>query len=432
MLYYLYLRTTQIGYYHRRFLLFVDRALLILLFTVILSLVSCIPTQEAVTPGVAATLLTTTPETLTSPTPEPSATSMTLNLEETRLAEQCAARDTLSYQNDVLGIALTYPTGYELLEDEYLSPEYGFTVVGPGRGPVLRISWLYLANPEQQEQLIEEIIQQFSDISIERTPVEIGGRSGVMLALVPGEVANTVVYVSTVERLYTIRYFKGMLDNLGRCLLDAVRFYPPSKTLEELQLTPADDALYPSQDIETAVAQTEVAASATVTAEATAKKETPQPPLSSTPISLADVSSEWNLYDFPDLGISLSMPSDWEVLRYPESYFFAPIDTLPIELTIGFKANTPVELASMTEALTEELQNLTPFDFYTMPITVADFEGMAFWNLSPDSCVDIYVPAHGVVHQISFYSTFCNEAHDQLNEVGQRVLSSIELYPPTN
>lgn len=149
------------------------------------------------------------------------------------------------------------------------------------------MSWLHQASPEQQEQLIAEIIQQFSTISIEQTPVDIDGRPGVMLAPVPGEVANSVVYVSTVERLYTIRYFKDTLDDLGRCLLDTVRFYPPSQSLEELQLTLAGDALYPPPEIETAVAQTEVAAAATVVAQATTRTLAPVVQLSTPTATVA-------------------------------------------------------------------------------------------------------------------------------------------------
>lgn len=432
LLSYIKLRSSSSGYCRQHLLLLFGSALPVFIFITILSLVGCTSTQEPTISGPIATLLAT-PVASVTPSPKSSTTpTTTADLEETRLAEQCPTIETVEYQNDVIGAALTYSVEYELLEDEYLADEYGFTVIGAGRKPVLRISWLHQAAPEQQEQLVEEVIQQFSDLPVEQTPVEVDGRPGVMLAPVPGEVANTVIYLSASERLYNIRYFKDTLDDLGRCLLGGVHFYLATQSLEDLQLTPASDALYPLPETETAIAQTEIVAGVTVAAQATAETGTPELPVGSTPISLAAVSSEWLPYDFPDLGISLSMPSDWEMLRYPGGYFFAPIDTLPVELMVGFKGNTPAELATMTEALTAELQDLTPFDFYTTPITVASLEGTAFWDLSPNNCVDIYVPAHSVVRQISFSSTFCNEARDQLNEVGQRILDSIAFYPPTN
>lgn len=111
-------------------LLLPGRILPVLLLAVILSWASCAPAQEAVAPGPMVTLSTMTPGMPATPTPEPGATSTTAGLEETRLAEQCPALDMLSYHNDVLGVALAYPAGYELLEDQYLSYEYGFTIAG--------------------------------------------------------------------------------------------------------------------------------------------------------------------------------------------------------------------------------------------------------------------------------------------------------------
>jgi hypothetical protein len=63
-------------------------------------------------------------------------------------------------------------------------------------------------------------------------------------------------------------------------------------------------------------------------------------------------------------------------------------------------------------------------------MTISGIESAAFWNMSPASCVDLFIPSHNTVRQISFYSTFCNETLDQLNEVGQMILDSIVLYPP--
>lgn len=163
----------------------------------------------------------------------------------------------------------------------------------------------------------------------------------------------------------------------------------------------------------------------------------PQPsPAPPTPISLSSVSPVWSSYDFPELGTSLSMPADWQMIRMPGGYFFGPIASANkvyrTQLTVSLKPNVPVELEAMTEALTQEWRNLTPrADFHTTSIMVGGVEGTAFWNLSPALCVDVYVPAHGLVHQINFWSTFCNKDRTQLNEVGQKILDSIQFYPAT-
>ena len=163
-------------------------------------------------------------------------------------------------------------------------------------------------------------------------------------------------------------------------------------------------------------------------------------PVPPTPVSLSSVSSVWYSYDFPELGVNLLMPSDWEMLRMPDGYFFAPKTSTGqdgnliggTQLTISLKGNVPAELSAMTEDLIQEWQRLAPrSDFYTVPVVVGGSEGAAFWNLSEASCVNVYVPAHGLVHQIDFFSTFCNQDRTRLNQVGQTILDSVTFYPAT-
>lgn len=154
------------------------------------------------------------------------------------------------------------------------------------------------------------------------------------------------------------------------------------------------------------------------------------------PITLADVSPDWELYDLPEFGIKLSMPVDWEMSRMPGSYFFAPAapsgQNYPTQLTVGHQLNVPAEPESLATAITEQWQRLTPLaDFYATSIVVDGYEGVALWNLSPYSCVAVYIAAHDVVYDISFYSAFCNKVGNELNDFGQQVLASIVLYEPT-
>jgi hypothetical protein len=153
------------------------------------------------------------------------------------------------------------------------------------------------------------------------------------------------------------------------------------------------------------------------------------------PITLADVSPEWEAYDFPEFGIQLSAPAAWEMSRMPGGYFFAPAaeqgHQYPTQLTVGHRLNVPTEPEAMATDIVEQWQRLTPMaDFYTEPIMVDSYDGIALWNLSPYSCVNVYVAAHGVVYEINFYSAFCNEAGDELTELGQRVLDSMVLHEP--
>lgn len=153
------------------------------------------------------------------------------------------------------------------------------------------------------------------------------------------------------------------------------------------------------------------------------------------PITLAGVSSDWKVYDFPEFGIQLSMPADWEMSRMPGGYFFAPAAASglrhPPQLTVGHRLNAPTEPEAMATDIVEQWQRLTPMaDFYAKPIIVDGYEGIALWNLSPYSCVNVYVAAHGAVYEINFYSAFCNEAGDELTDLGQRALASIVLYAP--
>lgn len=147
-------------------------------------------------------------------------------------------------------------------------------------------------------------------------------------------------------------------------------------------------------------------------------------------MSLSGIAGEWTDHDFADIGLMLSMPAEWEASRIPETYVFTPPTGGNSELTVGLQGNAPPELMALTEWMTEQWDDLTPLEFFESSITVGGVASVAFWNTSPYICTDIYIPAHGIVRHISFGASFCNEAHDQLNEVGQKVLDSIAVYPP--
>lgn len=189
--------------------------------------------------------------------------------------------------------------------------------------------------------------------------------------------------------------------------------------------TPSSTAasVYAAPAIETAILATETAAAGNTPSAAT-------PDASLAPLTLDDVAADWIRHDFAEWGLSLSMPSDWESRRMPEAFFFVPPTGGNVQLTVGLQGNAPAELAAMTAMLIEDWPNRTPLEFYTTPITVDDVAGLAVWNTSPTVCADVYLPADGVVRHISLGAVFCNEARDQFNEVGRKILDTVEVYTP--
>lgn len=333
----------------------------------------------------------------------------------------CAKPDAVTFTNDVLGLTLSAPARYELLVDQYLDDEFGVTLRNSVGEIVVQIVWLHEVTAGDEAALVGEMVASLSDIPIQRTTVEVDGRTATMLAPVPGEVANTLIFVPVGDRLYTVRFFTDELDERDRCLLDSLRFGTPTQSLASLNLTPIAETIHPTPATETAVFATETAAQTT--------PDAPLPP-SPPPLTLADVSAEWTRHDLAEWGVSLSMPADWEKGRMPGFFGFTPPTGGNAQLTVGLESHAPVELAALTEMLQADWLNRTPLDFYMTPITVAGVEGVAVWNTSPYVCADVYLPGDGIVHHISFGAPFCNEARDQLNEVGQKVLDTIELYAP--
>jgi len=168
----------------------------------------------------------------------------------TTVGVTAAAAGSYTYENDVLGISLDYPMGYQIIEHQYLSDAYGFSVVDSEKNPVFDVAWINESSSKQQNQLIGNTIANFPTIPIERTSIRIGGQFGTMLAPVPGIVANTLIYVSANERIYTLRYYKESLDDFGWAFVKSVRFYPARQSLDDLKLIHADDVLYIPSELE--------------------------------------------------------------------------------------------------------------------------------------------------------------------------------------
>lgn len=170
-----------------------------------------------------------------TPTPEPpTPTAVT--------AIDCPPTPAI-YRNDVLGVELAYAAGeYEVVLPRATGDDYGFLLVTPDLMPVLQVYWRH-ANELSLAERVDEMLSQLTDLPVERAPVTVGGVEGVMLWPVPGEVANTAIYLPVGDRVYYVLYGRETLDDAGRCLLAGLSFYAPTLTLDELVLTPAVDAL---------------------------------------------------------------------------------------------------------------------------------------------------------------------------------------------
>lgn len=195
------------------------------------------PQESAQPPAAAQPTATTNP----TATPQVEATATLPLIEASPSPEACpVAGDT--YRNDVLGIVLDYPAGHLIIEPQYLGDDYSISLVDPERNLLFQVSWLY-QEARPLETVIAEYLDQLADLPVERAPVTVAGVEGVMLSPVPGEVANTAIYLTVYGRLFRLLYAREALDDAGHCLLAGLRFFPPTKTLEDLQLTPAADAL---------------------------------------------------------------------------------------------------------------------------------------------------------------------------------------------
>jgi len=161
--------------------------------------------------------------------------------------------DKQVYENDVLGVALSYPLEYQIHEHQYLSDAYGFVVADNNNFPIFHVSWLHKDSHEKMDHRIQETLANFSGIAISKTPIEVAGERGVKLSPVPGVVAGTLIYLTVNDRLYTLLYANDSLDDLGRSLIDSIRFYESHRSLEELQLTHQDDVLFMPPHLEEAL-----------------------------------------------------------------------------------------------------------------------------------------------------------------------------------
>ncbi len=140
-----------------------------------------------------------------------------------------------AYRNDVIGVYLQkLPPQSRIVEDQYLSDAFGFTVVGSEGRMLLRVAWRYRDMATQIERRVKEFVQAFPEFNLFPQPIRIGLHQGMMMTSVPGIDPSTYIYLVAYGRLYEIIYPEEKTE--GRDMLTSLSFAPTARSPEELGL----------------------------------------------------------------------------------------------------------------------------------------------------------------------------------------------------
>lgn len=144
------------------------------------------------------------------------------------------------YENPVLGVRLDYAASWRISEDQYLFPTYGFTLSNEEGLLILRVGWVHAAETEQIEDLAKQLVEGHPGLNTQRTSVEVHGHKGVMVSPLPGIEPVSCIYLGVGERVYEIWYSTETLGAAGKDLLQRLQFISPQRTLDSIELPPAD------------------------------------------------------------------------------------------------------------------------------------------------------------------------------------------------
>jgi hypothetical protein len=146
-----------------------------------------------------------------------------------------------TYINPVLGIEITAPGKLCIYEQEYRSASYGFVLLDPEvwEGALFSANWLYQATPDELETVVQEVINSYPDLEVNRAPITVDGHEGVMLWPLPGIDTTTQIYLVANNRLYHLVFWIAQLNNQVQSLLDGLHFVEPTQSLDSLNLPPA-------------------------------------------------------------------------------------------------------------------------------------------------------------------------------------------------
>jgi hypothetical protein len=171
-----------------------------------------------------------------------------LSLGEARATEE---DQTARTRADVVGASISYPADWSVARERHTFDEsYGFTLWEPEPGtlgdhggwPAVRVALAYDLAPEDVEETVRTRLDAYPDLPLRRATVSVAerGHRGVAVGPIPGSTPSTEVYVPVEGRVYLINVYGEELGERGRRLLSSLRFYPPSRAVESLQLPAAE------------------------------------------------------------------------------------------------------------------------------------------------------------------------------------------------
>ena len=160
------------------------------------------------------------------------------------------AAQTTRASADVVGASISYPAGWSVERERHtFDGTYGFTVWKPEPGslsdhggrPAARVALAYGMRPDRIEATVRDRLDAYPELPMRRESVSVAekGHSGVAVGPIPGSTPSTEVYVPVDGRVYLINIYGDDLNEEGRRLLSGLRFYPPSRTVESLDLSDA-------------------------------------------------------------------------------------------------------------------------------------------------------------------------------------------------
>jgi hypothetical protein len=155
------------------------------------------------------------------------------------------------------------------------------------------------------------------------------------------------------------------------------------------------------------------------------------PEASSTPSGKLDT-SVWAVQEFTGIGITLLLPPNWQLNPQPDAFAMAPRDNpIPTWIVLRGLPDLPAnEPAALSETIKSGFQDQ---GVSYKEIISEDFNGLASVIVKgrPGICQDIYVPAFGLVHQISVHADVCSQDGSIVNEEAKAILDSIRFIEAT-
>jgi hypothetical protein len=178
-----------------------------------------------------------------------------------REARPGAEQGTQLITDEVVGVSLAIPTRWTMRPDAVrFEKSYGFLLSGEDRDPsaegphdrepIARIARVHEAGPGGLEALVREQFdahRAIPGLQLQRAEVSVGsGLRGVAVTGIPGPQPYSAVYVASGEHVYEIGLWTQTpgLDARAHAVLGALRFTPPTRSVESLGLQSEKESLY--------------------------------------------------------------------------------------------------------------------------------------------------------------------------------------------